>query len=150
MGWWESAEGLIGDGPVDLIEDVMAEWTEGHQPTWQEVVDGIGTALLDRGHEWLADAETLKGRRIRAEFAPPAVDIQSDPSAARGRFHEMWCQALQQVAEEYQEMQSRKPTLSEVLGTIDFSLGVAPERFVRNDEGRQLATIQARDPEPRP
>ena len=140
---------MIGDGPVDLIEDVMGEWTEGHQPTWQELVDGIGTALIDRGHEWLADGESLKHRRVRAEFTPPMEEIQSNPTAPRGRFHEMWCEALQQVAEEYEEMQSRKPTLSEVLGTIDFSLGVAPERFVRNDEGRQLKTIQARDPEGR-
>lgn len=144
MGWWESKEGLIGDGPVDLIEDVMGEWTENHQPTWQELLDGILTALLDRGHEWLADSESLKGRRIRAEFAPPAVEIESNPSASRGRFHEMWSEAFQQVSEEYQEMQVRKPTLSEVIATIDFSLGVAPERFVRNEEGRQLVTLQAR------
>jgi|SRR5882672_6852881 len=147
MGWWESEEGLIGDGPVDLIEDVMAEWTESHQPTWQELVDGIGTALLDRGHEWLGDSESLEGGRIRAEFAPPAVDIQSNPTAPRGRFHEMWSQAFQQVAEEYEETQLRKPMLSEVLGTIDFSLGVAPERFVRDDEGRQLVTLQAQKAE---
>jgi hypothetical protein len=150
MGWWETREGLIGDAPVDLIEDVMFEWTEHDHPSWQELLNGIGTALLDRGRDWLSDPESLSHRRIRATFGPADAGLRSDPSAPRDRFHQMWTQAFEQVAEEYEQTQHRKPTLSEVLGTIAFSLRVAPERFVRNDQGWKLSAIDSVGGEERP
>jgi len=45
MGWWESDEGLLGDGPVDLLEDRLSEWdAEGIRPTWQEFLDALAAS----------------------------------------------------------------------------------------------------------
>jgi hypothetical protein len=142
MGWWDAPEGLLGDGPVDLIEDVMAEWTEAGRPTWQELLNGISTALADRGRDWLGNPESHARPRVRAEFTP-ARELFGQPDAIRDRYHDMWTQAFEQVAEEYEETQGRKPTLSELLGTIAFSLRVRPERFLRTDGNWNLITIDA-------
>jgi hypothetical protein len=144
MGWWETSDGLIGDGPVDLVEDRMAEWAvEGIQPSWQQFVDSVGTALVDRGRDWISDPESLSGLRVCARFAAPAPELRNRPDAPRDRYHSTLSDAFQQLGEEYEETQQRKPTLSEALGTLAFSLRVSPERFVRNEDGWKLVTIQS-------
>jgi hypothetical protein len=142
MGWWDTDEGLLGDGPVDLIEDRMSEWAvEGVRPSWQEFLDGLGTALIDRGHEWISDPDSLSGRPVCARFATPAAELRSRLDAPRDRWHATLSEAFEQLSEEYEQTQRRKPRLTEALGTFAFSLRVAPERFLRTQEGGTLIGI---------
>lgn len=143
MGWFETDAGLLGDGPVDLLEDRMAEWAaEGIQPSWQQWLDGVAAALHDRGREWIADSGALAGLQVCARFSPPGVELRSRPDAPRDRCHDVMSDAFQHISEEYEEMQHRKPTARELLGTLAFSLSVEPERFLRNEEGLTLEDVQ--------
>lgn len=129
MGWWESKEGLLGDGPADLVEDSMSEWArDDARPSWQQFVDGLGGAI---------------GHVVCARFAGPDVELRSDPGAALDRYRETLAEAIEQVTKEYEETQNRKPTVSEVLGTFAFSLRVAPDRFLRADGRGKLTAIYA-------
>jgi hypothetical protein len=126
MGWWQSDEGLIGDGPVDLVEDIMAEWARGDvRPTWQQFIDGLGGAT---------------GNAVCARFATNE-ELRSDPRASRTRYLDALRDAVEQVTEEYEETQHRKPTVAEVLGTFAFSLRASPDRFIRNEGRGKLATL---------
>jgi len=143
MGWWETDAGLLGDGPVDLLEDRMAAWAEEEiEPSWQQWLDGVGTALIDRGREWIADPEALADLQVCARFSSPDVELRHHGGAPHDRYHDVMSDAFRQISEEYEETQQRKPTLSELLATLAFSLRVAPERFLRNEQHWKLQNVE--------
>jgi hypothetical protein len=147
MGWWDSKAGLIGDGPVDLVEQCLSAWPDaGDPPTWQRLLDAVGAALMQGGSHWLADPQALADGRVRARFASPGTDLVGQPGAAREDDVAALAEAFAQVAEEYEETQARRPTASEALATLAFSLRSRPERFLRNDEGRKLRDLVAGPP----
>jgi hypothetical protein len=144
MGWWNSRAGMIGDGPVDLIEQCMAAWPDaGRSPTWQQLVDAVGLALQRDGGHWVSDPGAVAGG-VGARFSGNAAELRADPAAAREMHVEALAQAFAEVAAEYEETQARRPTSSELLGTLAFSLRSQPERFLRPEDDRQLEDFQLR------
>ena len=142
MGWWNSRAGMIGDGPVDLVEQCMAAWPQdGRAPTWQQLVDAVSLALQRDGARWVSDPAALAGG-IGARFSGASVELRADPAAARNALVEALAEAFAEVAAEYEETQARRPTSSELLGTLAFSLRSQPERFLRPEDDRQLEDFQ--------
>lgn len=73
MGWWKSNEHLIGDGPLDHVEELMArlvaEYLEDHgrKPRIGELLECIGAVLRGRADEFTSDTDTLEVLAIVAK-----------------------------------------------------------------------------------
>jgi len=131
MGWWKQGDDLLGDGPVDVLEDGLRDYVTDHpKPIWQEFLDSTHAALARDTGQWLSDPDPLFNRRLRSYIDPPAREFTSDAARAGGTLTDALSETFAQIAEEYEERRGRKPTLSELLGTISFSLGVRTERFL--------------------
>jgi hypothetical protein len=117
MGWWKDGDDLLGDGPTDLFQDGLTEFNAEHgKPSWQQLLNALDAALNEG--------------RLHAEFAPGEPELWSDAKHAEPVLRDTLQDLLQQIREEYQERRRRQPTLSELLGTVRFSLAGRPESFL--------------------
>ena len=143
MGWWRQGEDLLGDGPVDIWEEALEEWCVNRKkPTWQEFADAVAAALSKVPDGTFGDPAALSGaRKLQFEVAP-RTELNGAADRADLALQREIIEIITQIAEEYQEHHGRRPTLSEVLGTISFSLGVRPERFLSDGKGTSLSRIR--------
>jgi len=143
MGWWKQGDDLLGDGPVDLLEQGLAELSAGKpKPTWQEFANAVAAAINEVPDGMFSDRTISKEKpTLRFHFALQGTELTSaldqNSLALSGPLSEIFGS----IAEEYEEHRGRKPTVTEILGTISFSMGVRPERFLSGAAGTSLARI---------
>lgn len=148
MGWWKQGDELLGDGPVDVFEDGLREFVAEHAPPpWQDFVNAVSAALPQVSGTMSFDAASLKNRQLRFHLEPPGKDLVNVDAGSNFVLRDALVEIFNNIAGEYEERQGRMPTLSEVLGTISFSLGVRPERFILDGKGTSLARIESVNPE---
>lgn len=117
MGWWKDGDDLLGDGPADLFQEGFATFgTEHGKPNWQEVLNALD-AILNAG-------------RLHAEFAPGSPELTSDATHAEPALRDALQHLIDRIKDEYRERRGREATLSELLGTVRFSLAGRPESFL--------------------
>ena len=118
MGWWKKGEMQLGDGSVDLFEEGMREFVrENGKPEWSGFLDAL-TAALDAG------------ARVKAVFKPGGAHLEGDANRADPHLTQAVSEILNNIREEYREYVQRDVSTSEIVATVDFSLGVHPERFL--------------------
>jgi hypothetical protein len=142
MGWWESGEDILGDGPADTVGEILDEMAgqnereKGRKPTLQELLDALATALSRRPPAFLCDAPTSGTVALTAVLEESGEMLQSQEEAGEPALVEPWRRALEEIALEYEESEMvRKPRLSEVLATFCFVMNGSPGRYLAS-EGR--------------
>lgn len=131
MGWWKKGEDVFGDGPVDLFEEALTEFVRQEpKPTWDEFVSATAAVLSADAASILDHPASWRDQRVHARFESGIPDVVSGQPTHRGEFHEALSGALKNISEEYQDYKGRKPRLTEILGTMAFTLRFRPERFL--------------------
>ena len=137
MGWWESSDGLMGDGPLDSVRDVLtSRWIPAHgKPTWRAFVDLLTTALRE---------EQIVGEGggvvvVRFEDGEPVVGALMEVPAPELEVAKL---LVGSIAYWYTDTDSidRPPTVHEVVGTVDSVVGASPRAYIA-DAGDDEVTL---------
>lgn len=145
MGWWKQGDDLLGDGPVDIFEEEMARWSAASsKPTWQGFANAVAAAMGKVGIALSDGLPSPSTPMLQFHLANHSQVLTSSTNQADQALSNALADIFGKITEEYEEHRGRKPTATEVLGTISFSLGVKPERFLSGAEGTSLDRISLR------
>ena len=125
MGWWRTETGgLNGDDAADAATTKLEAMADSRRPRMGELAAALAFVIRAKASDLLAPGETgmivatVDGERVTPE-ATVDDDIRNGVDAL--------CNA---VSSKYAAHLDRRPTLRELLDSVQFVLGYHPERFV--------------------
>jgi hypothetical protein len=145
VGWWRTADGdALGDGPADIVAEELEALNQalGRKARLDELLGALQLVLRAKANDLLAAGSAVPRGRLVADLdiADVRTRIETAPAVdetTRDRIDAMSAR----ISQEYELAFERRPTLRELLASIQFVLGDRAESHLELPEDSAVRAI---------
>ncbi len=142
MSWWDSENGIIGDGPADAMADAIAMGFPSGLPSARALMDGLSAALSAVGPTSLHGGKHLRFASLHLpNDSGPSLDATGQDADATART--AFAGFLDAQRRSYRARWKRPPRPSEIMETLGFVVGASPAKYVSDSEGHDFRRARA-------